>query len=223
MIAILNHPFLAGWKTNSGLKALALILGGTLASLSVAAVISDCIGAAQAAFAVYSVGIRGLSLEGDAEYAIQESRRTAVLALGATELEERKKLVDRSREADLRAERLINDLLLLPIPPEVQSPAQEFLWMWSEYLEIRDLEVALMFGGQVHEAYQTDIERGDPKFQGSYSSLHALKASLDQYAQQRESKIRNSVYRASAELVILLITILGGLFFWGRNLDHRRA
>ena len=85
-----------------------LLVAGLASCGSAAWVASDCLAAAKNAFAIYSVGVRGFSIEGDIEFEIQESRRTVLAALSTGKFELQHSLIEQSRAADLEAERLLN-------------------------------------------------------------------------------------------------------------------
>jgi hypothetical protein len=58
--------------------------------------------ASKSVLALYTLGIRGFSIEGDIEFEIQESRRTVLAALSAHTSELQHTLIEQSRAADLR-------------------------------------------------------------------------------------------------------------------------
>jgi signal transduction histidine kinase/FixJ family two-component response regulator len=200
-----------------------LLLGALATCGSAAWVVRDCHHAAQGALSLYTVGIRGFSIEGDLEYEIQESRRTVIAALSANTFELQQSLIEQSRAADLRAERLLNNLQLLPIGPELRKVAREFAASWTHYLEIRDTEAELIFGNRAKEAFQSDLAEGDPAFRRAYEGIRQMKQSLDEYSMDREAEMRAISYRAGVELVILAIVILFALAALARNLEQRRA
>ena len=200
-----------------------LLLAGLASCGSAAWVASDCLAAAKNAFAIYTVGVRGFSIEGDIEFEIQESRRTVLAALSTGTFEIQRSLIEQSRAADLEAERLVNQLQLLPITPELRHAARDFAAAWTQYLEVRDTEAALTFADRREEAFQTDLNQGDPSFRRAYERARRIKHALDSYAMDREAEVRWSSYRAGVELALLGIGILGLLGALSRSLDHRRA
>src|ERR1700722_9408728 len=86
-------------------------------------VAADCVRVANGALALYQVGVRGSSIEGDIEFEIQESRRTVLAALNAGTLEAQQSCIEQSRAADLSAERLQNQFQLLPVTPMLRATA----------------------------------------------------------------------------------------------------
>jgi signal transduction histidine kinase/ActR/RegA family two-component response regulator len=200
-----------------------LLVGALAVCGSGAWVVKDCLSAARGALALYSVGIRGFSIEGDLEYEIQESRRTVIAALSANTLQLQRSLINESRSADLRAERLLNDLQLLPIAPELRKVARDFAGTWTQYLEIRDTEAELIFGNRAREAFQIDLAEGDPAFRHAYEGIRQMKQALDEYSMMREAEVRWTSYRAGVELAILAVGILFALGALAKNLEQRRA
>ena len=184
------------------------LVGALVVFGSVAWVAGDCLNAAKSALALYTVGIRGFSIEGDIEYEIQESRRTVLAALNAGTFEMRQSLIEESRSADLQAERLLNQLQLLPITPELRRVARDFAASWTRYLEVRDTEAALIYGNRTKEAFQTDLRDGDPAFRRAFGNLRQMKQALDTYSIQWEADVRWTSYRAGAERVVLLFGLL---------------
>ena len=125
-------------------------------------------------FALSSVGAQGLSIEGDVQYQIQESRRTLLRALTADNEGEQQAFVRESRIADSRAETLINHLRLLPVTPELARAARDFATSWSMYLEVRDDVAALIFAGRRDDAFSMDVKDGDPAFQRAFERLRLV-------------------------------------------------
>ncbi len=185
-----------------------LLLGALVTCGTAAWVAGDCLNAAKSALALYTVGIRGFSIEGDIEYEIQESRRTVLAALNAGTFELQQSLIEQSRSADLRAERLLNQLQLLPITPELREVARDFAAAWTRYLEVRDTEAALIFGNRTSEAFQTDLTDGDPTFRKAFGNVRQMKQALDDYSMKWEADVRWTSYRAGVELVVLTIGVL---------------
>jgi signal transduction histidine kinase/AmiR/NasT family two-component response regulator len=200
-----------------------LLLGAFATCGSAAWVARDCLTAAKGALALYEVGIRGFSIEGDIEYEIQESRRTVVAALSASTFPLQHSLIEQSRSADLRAERLLNDLQLLPVEPGLRRIARDFAAEWTNYLEIRDTEAALIFGNRMQEALQTDLTKGDPAFRRAYEGVRQMKQALDDFSMHREAEVRSISYRSGVELMVLIIGIVIALGALAKNLEHRRA
>ncbi len=199
----------------------ALVVGGLLSCGSGILALSDCIEATHIVFALSSIGAQGLSIEGDIQYQIQESRRTLLRALTVDEEGEQQKFVRESRVADSRAETLINHLRLLHITPELERAARQFAMSWSGYLEVRDDVAALIFAGRRHDAFQMDVKDGDPAFQQAFERLRAVKEGLDRFAVEQAARVRIAVYRAVGELALLSIVALVSMLLLARSVRHR--
>ena len=130
---------------------------------------------------------------------------------------------EQSRAADLSAERLQNQFQLLPITSELRARAREFAGAWTEYLEVRDTEAALIFGGRLESAFQLDIKEGDPDFHRAYDTVREIKMGLDQYAMNKEAEVRWGGYRAAAELLVLTVGILIALLAVSKSRQERKA
>jgi len=149
-------------------------------------------------FVLSSVGAQGLSIEGDIQYEIQESRRTLLRALTGEDRQQQEVFVKQSRLADSRAEGLINRLRLLPVTMELGQAAQEFAASWSMYLEVRDDVAALIFAQRRADALKVDVKEGDPAFHRAFERLRTVKENLDRYAVQQAARIHaQAQYRAA--------------------------
>ena len=201
-----------------------LRVGAGLAVLGTLAwVVADCSRVTDSALALYQLGVQGSSIEGDIEFDIQESRRTVLAALNARTLESQRAFIEQSRAADLSAERLQNQFQLLPITPALRATAREFARTWTAYLEVRDTEAALIFGGRTDAAFMLDIQEGDPDFERAYETVRAIKITLDRYSMNKEAEVRWGVYRAGVELLVLMVGILAALLAVSRSRQQRKA
>lgn len=201
----------------------ALVVGGVVLCGSGILALSDCIYATHIVFVLSSVGAQGLSIEGDIQYEIQESRRTLLRALTERGAKEQQTFVNQSRLADSRAETLINHLRLLPVSPELGQAAREFAISWSMYLEVRDDVAALIFAQRRDDAFAMDVKDGDPAFQQAFERLRLVKESLDRYAVEQAARVRTTVYRAVGELAVLSIAALISMLLLARNVRDRRV
>jgi signal transduction histidine kinase len=210
--------------TRQGLAGNALRLLTGLAICGTAAwVAADCLKVADGALALYQLGVRGSSIEGDIEFEIQESRRTVLEALNSRTFEAQRSFIEQSRAADLHAERLQNQFQLLPITADLRARARQFAGAWTEYLEVRDTEAELIFGDRVEAAFNLDIKEGDPDFHRAYDTVREIKMGLDQYSMDKEAEVRWGGYRAATELVILTVGILIALLAVSKNRQERKA
>lgn len=213
---------LAHWAQNRA-GGFVLVLGGLVLCGSGILALSDCVSAAHIVFALSSVGAQGLSIEGDIQYQIQESRRTLLRALTADSDSQRQAFVAQSRIADSLAEMLINRLRLLPVTGELESAAREFAGSWSQYLEVRDDVAALIFAGRRDEAFHMDVADGDPAFQQAFERLRTVKEILDGFAVEQAARVRSTVYRAVAELALLSLVALVSMLLLARAVRHRNV
>jgi hypothetical protein len=193
------------------------LLMGVAICGTVAWVAADCLRVANGAVALYQLGVRGSSIEGDIQFEIQESRRTVLAALNARTFEAQRSFIDQSRAADLSAERLQNQFQLLAVTPVQHAAAREFARAWTEYLGVRDTEAALTFANRRDAAFDIDLQKGDPDFRRAYDTVQKIKVALDQYSIDKEAEVRLGGYRASAELVLLSIGFLVALLAVTRN------
>lgn len=213
---------LAQWA-RSRAGGFALILGGLVLCGSGLLALSDCISATHVVFALSSVGAQGLSIEGDIQYEIQESRRTLQRALTTDTESERQAFVAQSRIADSHAETLINRLRLLPVTGELGSASRDFATSWSNYLEVRDDVAALIFAGRREDAFHMDVAEGDPAFQQAFERLRVIKQILDRFALDQAARVRSTVYRAVGELALLSVVALVSMLLLARTVRHRNV
>lgn len=212
----------ARWVRNRA-GGFVLVLGGLVLCGSGILALYDCISAAHIVFALSSVGAQGLSIEGDIQYEIQESRRTLQRALTADSDNERKAFVGQSRVADSHAETLINRLRLLPVTSELGGAARDFAAAWSHYLEVRDDVAALIFAGRRDDAFHMDVAAGDPAFQEAFERLRRIKQILDRFAIDQAARVRSTVYRAVGELALLSVVALVSMLLLARTVRHRNV
>lgn len=204
-----------GFARNGFRLLMSLAICGTMAWVA-----ADCLRVAHGALAMYQVGVHGSSIEGDIEFEIQESRRTVLAALNARTFESQRFFIDQSRAADLRAERLQNQFQLLAVTPVQHAAASEFASAWTEYLGVRDTEAALIFPNRRDAAFDVDLQKGDPDFHRAYDAVQKIKMALDQYSIDKEAEVRLGGYRASAELLLLTISMFVALLALSRNRQH---
>ena len=212
----------AQWLRNRA-GGFALVLGGLVLCASGIFALSDCIAATHIVFVLSSVGAQGLSIEGDIQYEIQESRRTLLRALTTDDRQQQEAFVKQSRVSDSHAEALINHLRLLPITMELGQAAREFATSWSMYVEVRDDVAALIFAQRRADALNVDVRDGDPAFQLAFERLRRVKENLDRYALQQAARVRVTVYRAVGELALLSIAALVSMLLLARNVRHRNV
>ena len=204
-------------------RTVLLFLAGLILLSSAIVVLSDCIAAARAVSSLYDISIQGLSLEGDIEYHIEESRRTVLLALSSTGWRVQLPFVARSRAADRNVERLINRLQLMPVTAPLRGAARDFAVAWAKYLEVRDDVVALAFANRRPEAASLDLLDGDPAFEQARDRLRLVKGRLDRYAVRQAALAREGCYRAGTELIILCVVVLVFLALLARTLRHKKT
>ena len=201
----------------------ALVLGGLVLSGSGILAVWDCISATHIVFALSSIGAQGLSIEGDIQYQIQESRRTLLRALTADDDRQRQAFISDSRIADGHAETLINRLRLLHVTGDLEKAARDFALSWSMYLEVRDDVAALILAGRRDDAFRMDVEDGDPAFQQAFERLRLVKENLDRFAVKQAARVRTTVYRAVGELALLSLAALISMLLLARNVRHRNV
>lgn len=200
-----------------------------LGSIAVAALISiafaglDLYRASGAANLLYSAGARSLSLEGDIQYEVQESRRTSLYALTTPDPNLQLQFVDQSRAADQNVDVLLRKLFQLQLDPPVKVVLR-ISEAWQSYLTVRDRIISLILEDRTREALALDMTRGAQLFNQASGLLHDLKVQLDANAERRVEKVSGAFRRAAVELSLLLVGTLLCIFaLLASNAEKRSA
>ena len=168
---------------------------------------------------LYRVDMAGSQLESDLEYETQESRRAFLYALAVTDPNDQLPYVAAARQASQRVELAVNRLRTLGVP-EINRTVADFERTWDKYDQARDDIMALILVGNSREALGVESERGQPAFNSSLASLHALKDALAGRAQADSLQVNATLLRSIAGLaafVLSTILILGLLLRTNRS------
>src|SRR5260221_4947627 len=125
---------------------------GTLVMGSASFVGVDFYHAIRQAQSLYSVGILGVSLQGDIQFFTQESRRTMFYALTSNDPNLQLPFVDKARAASQRVDGLIQSLLALDLSRESRQSATHFADRWREYVSVRDQIIAGILEEEIKQA-----------------------------------------------------------------------
>jgi diguanylate cyclase (GGDEF)-like protein len=159
--------------------------------------------------ALYGKRVLGLSLQGDLQYATQESRRMFLYVLMTAGWREQLGWIDRVRDADQKVSLLTGKSILLDLGPRETAQLHAFEARWSQYQEVRDNIIALTLQGRTEEAHRLERTEAGRDFDQAKEAIRSLKAQIDAVAYEEQMSIKRSFYRALAELAgLLLATIL---------------
>jgi diguanylate cyclase (GGDEF)-like protein/PAS domain S-box-containing protein len=146
------------------------------------------------AHSIYDVDIKGLSVEGELQYQIQESRRRFLQVLvEAGDAERQLAEIRQVREADLRVSLLTGEALVLKVNP---ATVREFAGKWDHYLIIRDDMIALALQDRIPEALEMEKARGVGAFERAAESLRGAKSGLDDSSARKVEVVWNALRRA---------------------------
>ncbi len=183
----------------------------------------DFLRAIRQAQSLYSVGILGVSLQGEIQFFTQESRRTVSYALTTNDPNLQLPFVDQARTASQRVDSLVQNLLALDLSQESRNSATHFADRWKEYVSVRDEIIAGILEEEIKQALMLDMHEGVQKFEAASDALHRFKDQLDRDSARQSGNVRNAFYRAAIEMAALLA---GTLLFIGvvaRDLEKRKA
>lgn len=164
------------------------------------------------AHSIYDVDIKGLSVEGELQYQIQESRRRFLQVLVETgdsprELDE----IQQLRRADLQVSLLTGRALVLRVNPET---IESFAGKWDQYLTIRDDMIALALQNRLREALETERTRGVAAFEAAAECLRGARSGQDFSSAQKVEIVWNALRRAllvASWLLGITFVFLAGL------------
>jgi diguanylate cyclase (GGDEF)-like protein/PAS domain S-box-containing protein len=146
------------------------------------------------AHSIYDVDIKGLSVEGELQYQIQESRRRFLQVLVEAG-DPRRQLaeIEQVRKADLRVSLLTGQALILQVNPVT---LRAFSRIWDNYLIIRDDMIALALQNRLSQAMEMEKSRGVAAFEAAAESLRGAKSGLDLSSGRKVETVWNALRRA---------------------------
>src|SRR5271166_2444216 len=168
----------------------------------------------------YSTRVVGLSLQGDLQYATQESRRTFLYVLTTDDKQAQLDYVAGVRKAELSVNLLAGKTAVLRMGPEEDRRIREFGTKWTSYQEVRDDIIALVLAGRRQDALKLERETGEAGFQQAEAVIRELKAVIEQRAAQEASANAGLFHRAATELLWLL-GLTAASFAWLRYVNVR--
>ena len=174
--------------------------------------------------ALYSVDVRGVSVEGDLQYFTQESRRLFLFAFTTVDPNRQLPYIRETRVADGQVDRLVRELAGLDLDPETRNVVTKFSAQWQKYGGARDEVIALILEGNTAEAVGFESAHGAPEFEKVRAVMRTLKQRLDQRAARKALMVGQAFFRAGTELSMLFVSTL--VFIAGvmrANSEKRRA
>ncbi len=146
------------------------------------------------AHSIYDVDIKGLSVEGELQYQIQESQRRFLQVLVASGDSDRQLgEIQQVRKADLQVSLLTGQALILKVNP---ATVREFAGKWDKYLIVRDDMIALALQNRVPEALDLEKTRGVDLFEAAAESISGAKTGLDLSSERKVGIVWNALRRA---------------------------
>ncbi len=155
---------------------------------------------------IYEVDAKALSVEGELQFRIQESRRCFLeLLVAAGTEEERLSKVAQAREADAQVSLLTGQATVLT---RDGAHFGQFTRAWEDYLETRDDMIALSLQSHVPEALAIERAAGRVAFDRAAEALRQGKRRLEASSQQKVQTAWQTMRRACLEVVALLVVSL---------------
>jgi diguanylate cyclase (GGDEF)-like protein/PAS domain S-box-containing protein len=146
------------------------------------------------AHSIYDVDIKGLSVEGELQYQIQESRRRFLQVLVETGDPTRQLAeIGQIRFADRRVSLLTGQAMLLRVNP---GTPREFSRLWDDYTIVRDDMIALALQNRPREALETEKTRGAGAFEAAAASIRGAKTGMELSSAQKVEVVWNALRRA---------------------------
>ena len=142
--------------------------------------------------------VRALSVEGDMQYQLQESRRRFLESLVTnSKLWE----IEEARKADLQVDLLKARVIVLT---GNAARFQAFERAWRSYSETRDEVIALALQGRTAEALALEGSRGRPAFDAASEAVTRDKVELESSCRQKAGSVSAALKSACSEAMGLL-------------------
>jgi hypothetical protein len=169
---------------------------------------------------LYSKRVIGLSVQGDLQYATQESRRTFLYVLTTDDNQSQLEYVRRVRKADLSVSLLTGKSITLSMGPDEDRRLKDFSARWTAYEVVRDDIIALVLAGRREEAIKLELAAGAREFDQAEEVIRELKTSIEKGAAKEVAATAEVSHRAALELLWLL-SLIGGSFAWLHYLNRQ--
>jgi diguanylate cyclase (GGDEF)-like protein len=189
-------------------KTVFLVVLGTVALVGVGSAVYDLKRGIKQAASLYSVGVAGLSVEGDLQAFTQQSRRTLIYALTTSDPNEQIPFVVQARSADKRVIQLHGAFSQIDLDARTRAVLGQVERDWRQYQGVRDEIVSLILVGQPAAAMKLEQKEGAADFEACSRSLQSLKEHLDIQAQLQLARIKQTYYRSALEIGILVLLAL---------------
>jgi hypothetical protein len=215
----------AGPGTGSTVKTTVFIALGIVALIGAALAVYDLQRGIKQATALYSVGVAGLSVEGDLQSFTQQSRRTLIYALTTSDPNEQIPFVVQSRSSDVRVIQLLADFGRLNLDIPTRASLAQVAQNWRHYQSVRDEIVSLILEGRPKEAMNLEQKDGGLQFEACARTLQTLKGHLDVYAQSQLALVQQTYYRSAIEIgmLVLMTLLFVGVLFKLNDLRHKNT
>ncbi len=150
-----------------------------------------------------SVYGKALSVDGDLQYQIQDSRRQFLQVLIPTDNpDQRLKNINDVREADLQVSLLAAAEIYLTHDP---NQLKKFYDDWQAYTDIRDTMIAMSLQGRFPEVLRLERAQGAPNFVLASDDVRHAKAVLESESERKSGTAWNAMRRACLETVGLFL------------------
>jgi two-component system sensor histidine kinase/response regulator len=185
------------------LTASVVVIGSTLLFFVLTST-RDLQRAALTSQSLYSKLVLGLSVQGDTQYATQESRLKVLYVLTTEDMPSQLASVDGVRKSDLAVDLLTGKSILMKIGPREDRLLQLFASRWKEYQDDRDTIIALVLGRRRPEAMALEA-RAEREFDQAEAVILELKTAIEKDAGDDAEATTRLFRQAALELTTLLI------------------
>jgi diguanylate cyclase (GGDEF)-like protein len=161
------------------------------------------------ASSLYRKRVLGLSLQGDLQYATEQSRKAYLSILAGSGRDKRSEYIARIHNADLQIRALTGKSLSLRLDPgEMEPVVREFESNWKSYAEARDAAVALTLQGRLPEALTLERTNVAGAFEAASATLTTLKWEMEAAAAAESQSIGQSFGHTAIELTGLTVAMI---------------
>jgi signal transduction histidine kinase/CheY-like chemotaxis protein len=169
--------------------------------------------AADTTQALYAKRVLGLSVQGDLQYATQESRLQFLYLLLDSDRATQLRYTAKLRQADLQVDLLAARSSLMALGTAQDQLLKEFAARWQQYFEVRDNIVAIALQGRRKEALQREIDAAGMRYEAAQSAIRSLKSSIEADA-AFDAAAGAARYRRTAWDLTGLLTLTLGCILW---------
>jgi PAS domain-containing protein len=170
---------------------------------------------------VYTLDVKGMALEGDLQYEIQESRRRFLrILLAAHNPQEMQQEIRLMQRYDATVAVTVVQLSQLGVIPELQE--SQFRASWNRYQTVRDRMVDKIQSGHGSEVRAIDYDLGNGIFDPVEQAVHASQASFEATAASHLAEVSGTLKREVVEVLVVVVAKICALILliW---IDWRRA